>query len=245
MSPAGRGRAAWGRSAPARSTSQRRGPERRKLRFILGFAAYFSALWFLWDTPVVYPLKIFVVLLHEVSHGIVAVATGGRIERIVLDPMQGGACYCGGGNAFLTLSAGYLGSLGWGALLVEAARSRGVRPAWVVGAIGGVVGVLTLAFIRSAFGFGFGILFAGAMILVARKLPAAVNRTLLMALGLTSTLYAILDIKSDILDRPHLESDARMLADLTGIPTAAWGGLWIAVALGAAALLFRRAYRKA
>ena len=81
-----------------------------RLRFILGFALFFTALWFLWDTPLVYPLKIFVVLLHEVSHAVVAVVTGGTIERIILDPREGGACYCPGGNTFLTLSAGYLGS---------------------------------------------------------------------------------------------------------------------------------------
>ncbi|HSM60554.1 MAG TPA: M50 family metallopeptidase, partial [Longimicrobiales bacterium] len=98
----------------------------RKARFLAGFVVYFVALWLLWGTPVVYPLKIFVVLLHEASHAMVAVATGGTIQRIVLDPYQGGACYCPGGNALLTLSAGYLGSLAWGAALTEAARARRV-----------------------------------------------------------------------------------------------------------------------
>ena len=41
-----------------------------KLRFLLGFGFFFVALWFLWDTALVYPLKIFVVLLHEISHAI-------------------------------------------------------------------------------------------------------------------------------------------------------------------------------
>ena len=90
---------------------------KRRLAFLAGFVFYFGALWALWDTAFVYPLKIFVVLLHEISHAAVAVATGGTIERIVLDPNQGGACYCPGGSAFLTLSAGYLGSLGWGAYM--------------------------------------------------------------------------------------------------------------------------------
>ena len=88
---------------------------RGKLEFVLGYTLFFVGLWLAWDTPLVYPLKIFVVLLHEVSHAVMAVATGGSIERIELSPLQGGACYCPGGNAFLTLSAGYLGSLavGW------------------------------------------------------------------------------------------------------------------------------------
>jgi len=218
---------------------------RRRLTFLVGFAVYFGVLWFLWDTPVVYPLKIFVVLLHEVSHAAVAVATGGQIQRIVLDPYQGGACYCPGGNAFLTLSAGYLGSLGWGALMMEAARTRKVPTEWVSGGIGALVLALTVLFVRSPFGIAFGILFGTGLILVARRLTVAWNRTLLTALGLTSALYAILDIKSDILDRPHLESDAHMLAEITGVPTVAWGMIWITVALGVSALLFRRAWRKA
>jgi hypothetical protein len=64
-------------------------------------------------------------------------------------------------------------------------------------------------------------------------------------LGLTSCLYAVLDIKSDVLDRPELASDARMLAELTGIPTTAWGVLWVAVALMVSATLLLRAYRSA
>lgn len=218
---------------------------RRKLRFLAGFTVYFGALWFLWDTPVVYPLKIFVVLLHEVSHALAAVATGGSLSHITLDPGQGGATWTRGGSAFLTLSAGYLGSLGWGALMVEGARARRVRADLVNGLAGGLVVALTLLYVRNGFGLAFGALFGSALVVASRKLSVAANRSLLLTLGLTSSLYAILDIKSDILDRPHLRSDAFMLAELTGIPTVAWGVLWIGIALGVSFLLLRRAYRDA
>lgn len=217
----------------------------RKARFLAGFVVYFVALWLLWGTPVVYPLKIFVVLLHEASHAMVAVATGGTIQRIVLDPYQGGACYCPGGNALLTLSAGYLGSLAWGAALTEAARARRVPSQAVIGLIGGLVVALTALFVRSPFGLVFGLAFGLTLMVASRKVSPSLNRTLLLALGLTSSLYAILDIKSDVLDRPDLESDARMLAELTGIPTEAWGLAWIGIALVVTFLLFRRAWRKA
>jgi hypothetical protein len=218
---------------------------KRKLRFLAGFAVYFGALWFLWDTPLVYPLKIFVVLLHEVSHAVAALATGGSVSHIVLDPNQGGATYTMGGSAFLTLSAGYLGSLGWGALMVEAARAKRIRTDFVNGVVGGTVVVLTLFFIRGGFGLAFGCLFGLALMVLARKASVELNRSVLMTLGMTSSLYAILDIKSDVLDRPNLESDAHMLGNLTGIPTVAWGILWIGIALAVTFLLFRRAYRKA
>ena len=218
---------------------------KKKLRFLLGFALYFGVLWLLWDTPAVYPLKIFVVLLHEVSHAMMSVATGGSIDRITLDPMQGGACYCPGGNPFLTLTAGYLGSLLWGGLMLSAARRSRVKSEWVNGLIGALVIGLTLLYVRNGFGFAFGLLFGLAMIGVSQKVGEAVNRPLLLTLGLTSALYAILDIKSDILDRPEARSDAAMLSDITSIPTAVWGGLWIGAAIAFSAWLFRRAYREA
>jgi len=218
---------------------------KRRLKFLGGFALYFGVLWFLWDTVLIYPLKVFVVLLHEISHGAMAIVTGGRIDRIVLDPYQGGACYCPGGSAFLTLSAGYLGSLAWGALLLTLGQSKRVRPEWVTTVIGVLVVGLTLLFVRSGFGIAFGIAFGAALLLGSRKLSVGFNRGVLLVLGLTSALYAILDIKSDVLDRPHLQSDAAMLSEVTGIPTVAWGVIWIGIALAVCGLLFRRAYRKA
>jgi len=211
----------------------------------MGFAAYFSAIWYLWDTPAVYPLKVFVVLLHEISHAMVAVATGGTIEQIVLDPDQGGACYCPGGNAFLTLSAGYLGSLAWGGLLISAGQMKRIDTRWVTGAVGLLVVGLSLAYISNPFGFWFGLAFGSALLIGAIRLAPATNQGILLTLGLTSCLYAILDIKSDVIDRPELQSDAAMLGDITGIHTLVWGGLWIVVALLASAWLFQWSYRKA
>jgi hypothetical protein len=218
---------------------------RRRLAFLAGFALYFGALWYLWETPFVYPLKIFVVLLHEWSHAVALIATGGTLDRITLDSYQGGATYGRGGIAFVTLSAGYLGSLGWGALMVRGARARRVRPDLVNGLIAGAVLALTLLYVRSVFGLVFGILFGASLMLASRHFDALWNRRVLLTLGLTSCLYAVLDIKSDVLDRPELRSDARMLAELTGVPTMAWGILWITLALLVSFLLFRQAYREA
>lgn len=218
---------------------------RRRTKLIIGIAAFYTALWLLWWTPVVLPLKLFVVLLHELSHALAAIATGGTVERIVLNLNEGGATYTRGGNAFLMLSAGYLGSLLFGLLLIEVAGSlpRLARATLVV--LGALLLITSGLFVRNPFGFVFTAA-AGAVLFIAawRFSARAVGVTLLM-LGFTSALYALLDIRSDILQQPGAPSDAYMLAQLTGVPTLVWGVLWIGVAVLACWLALRRWLRRA
>ncbi len=44
----------------------------------------------LWSTPVAIPLKIFVVFLHELSHVIATVLTGGEVLSLSVSADQGG-----------------------------------------------------------------------------------------------------------------------------------------------------------
>ena len=218
---------------------------RRQMAFLGGFVVYFSVLWTLWDTALVYPLKIFVVLLHELSHAIAIWTTGGVVDRIVLDPRQGGETWGGGGSAFLALSAGYLGSLLWGTALVGAAQWKKLNAGGLTAVVGAMVLALTALYVRSRFGIVFCVLFGLSLLVAGRRLSDLWNRRLILVLGMTSCLYAVLDIKSDVIDRPGALSDAAMLAEVTGIPTLFWGVLWIGIALGVCTLLFRWSWRRA
>ncbi|MEZ4423606.1 MAG: M50 family metallopeptidase [Gemmatimonadota bacterium] len=215
------------------------------VRVLGGFAIWFGLLWTFWETPAFTPVKIFVVLLHELSHALAAVLTGGTVRHITLDAMQGGATVTTGGSAFVILSSGYLGSLLLGGLLLVAGMvlRKGLRPA--LGGVALVVLGATVFLIRSAFGFAYGLTAGLVLLAVARWLPAWVSRAVLIGLGLTSCLYAILDIKSDVFDRPGAPSDAYMLAEMTGVPTLVWGVLWAVLAFAFAAVLLRWAYRRA
>lgn len=184
----------------------------------------------LWNTFIVYPIKIFVVLLHEMSHGLAAVLTGGSIERIEISFDEGGACVTRGGARFFILSAGYLGSLVWGALLLVAgARSR--RDREIVGAIGAVTLFVTLFYVRSGFGFFYGILASAFLLVAAWKLPARFSDGFLKVVGAVSCLYAVWDIGSDVLLRDVAGSDARALSELTSVPAIVWGLVWVGLAL--------------
>ncbi len=191
----------------------------------------FIVISLLWGTVVLYPLKIFVVFMHEVSHGLAAYLTGGRIVEIEVNPQQGGHALTKGGNKFLILTAGYLGSLIWGGvILLMAARTHFDKAISVLIGIG-MVGI-TIGFGSDTFTYLFGVFFGIVLIACGLFLPEVANDWILRVIGITSCLYAILDIKSDILDRPHLRSDAYMLAELTKLPIMFWGILWIVIAIG-------------
>ena len=183
-----------------------------------------------WDSAVLYPLKILVVLFHELSHGLAALVSGGAIDHIEISMEQGGVCYTRGGSSFLILNAGYLGSLICGAvLLIAGARTRHDRT--LVGLLGVILVAVSLLYIRSAFGFAYGVATGVALVAIAYLLPNVVSDFLLTVLGIVSCLYAIWDIGSDVIFRSVPGSDAHQLAELTGIPSVVWGVFWIVLAV--------------
>jgi len=193
----------------------------------------------LWNSFVVYPFRIFVVFLHEISHGLAAVLTGGRIESIGLSFDEGGVCRTRGGFPFLILNAGYLGSLLWGALFLILGERR-TRARSVVALIGVFTLGVTLLYVRTLFGFGYGLAAGLALLAAATRLQPAVSEVLLAAIGATSALYAVWDVASDVLLRHSAESDAAALARLTGLPAVVWGVFWIAFSIVVLAYVIRR-----
>lgn len=187
-------------------------------------------LFLLWTTPLIYPLKLFVVFLHELSHGMMAVATGGRLDHFVVNGNEGGHAISIGGSRFLILSAGYLGSLMWGGLILLIAARTNYDKALSV-SLGLVTVLITLVFTRNTFGIAFGMLFGTGLILAGKYVRESINDWMLRTIGFATCIYAILDIASDVLWRSALKSDARMLAELTGIPTLIWGSFWILLAI--------------
>jgi hypothetical protein len=188
---------------------------------------------FFWDSIALYPVKAFVVLLHELGHGLAAVLTGGQIERIELSANLGGVCWSRGGWRLLVLPAGYLGSMSFGGvILLAAARSRNDR--LLAALLGLAVLALTILFVRTLFGIAFGLAFGAALVASARWLPQAANDLLLRFLGLSSVLYAVIDIKEDLISRTVPGSDAYAMSRELFLPPVFWGVLWMVLAIVAA-----------
>lgn len=197
-----------------------------------------------WSTVFVWPLRLFVVLLHEASHGLAAVATGGRIVSIELSPAEGGLCTTAGGWPFVISSAGYLGSALWGAFfLVLGATGKPRAHRTVTALLGASLVVLTLFWVRSAFGFVYTLAASVLLLGVARWLPEGASSFVLRLLGVTSLLYAPWDIVSDLILRSVPASDAGALSRMTGIPALVWGVLWLAASVVVGLFALRRAIR--
>ncbi len=192
----------------------------------------------LWNTPVVVPLKILIVFFHELSHAIAAWLTGGSVESISLSPQQGGVTVTRGGNVFLTMSAGYLGSLLIGVLVfLVAVRSHADRV--LMGVLGVVLLLVAALFIREWFALAFTVGTGLVMLASARYVPHDVNDLALRVIGLTSMIYVPLDIFSDTIARSGIRSDAYMLAERFGGATVIWGGLWLLISLAVIGVCFR------
>ena len=184
-----------------------------------------------WNTPLLYPVKIFVVVLHEFSHGLMAVLTGGKISHITISPLIGGACYFKGGNHFLTASAGYLGSMFWGALiLIIASRTKYDN---ILGmATGAFLVILSILYIRTLFGFFFVLAFGIILFAISYKLSNHIADIMMKFLGMTSCLYAVIDIKDDLIANTIKGSDSYAIAESIGIPALSVpiGIIWIIIA---------------
>src|SRR5512135_2171103 len=94
------------------------------IKAVLILALLFIAVWLLWDTPIVYPIKIFVVFLHELGHALAALLTGGQVISIQIFPDEGGLTTTRGGWPFVILSSGYVGSLLFGGVLLYLSNRR-------------------------------------------------------------------------------------------------------------------------
>ena len=202
-----------------------------------------------WNTLLVYPIKLFVVMLHEMSHGLMAIAFGGQIIEIQISKQIGGYCLYSitpsFWSSFMTGSAGYLGSLFWGALiLILAVKSE--KDKYITLVIGMILLALSYFVMQSGEFFGTTMTFGlGLFMLIAFKYFGNFFHDLwLKFLGIISCAYVILDIKGDLIDNSNIGSDADAIAVLTGLPSVFIGIVWMCIALITMFIVLRYVYKK-
>lgn len=168
---------------------------------------------FYWHSPVLLPIKLLTVFFHELSHAIATLLTGGKVYGIDLQLNQGGATYITGGWRLVSLTAGYLGSLLWGAGILLISLKKGINRHISV-ALGLLMIIVTVVWIKTLESIAITLLTASAFIFIAYKLKEEYCSIIIKFISLISCFYVIFDIKDDLLDRTVSGSDASQMAKI-------------------------------
>lgn len=170
----------------------------------------------LWRSVVLLPLKLVVVLIHEIWHALAALLTGGRVEEIRLAADESGLTLARGGLYVVIASAGYVGSSLTGAALLWASARPRVAP-FVMGALGVLVIGMTVLYVpplATPFGFAFGLL-VGAFLLFVASWRSEALVVAVMGLAVMCCLYSVYDF-GDYLLGDAARTDAGLLAEYLG-----------------------------
>lgn len=175
---------------------------------------------------------------HEISHGLAALLTGGKIINIQLFPNGSGLCTTQGGWAFFITFMGYTGASLWGALIYSIS---GVNQRLTVVFSSLLIALLSLSivlWVRDVFSFiivGF--------LLVLFILPFKFKK--LHYLSITLKLTGIMVLLNSVFSPTFLFDgrnlgDGATLANSTGIPEFFWVFIWLAIALTTLYLLSKK-----
>ena len=173
---------------------------------------------FFWQSPVLKPLKLFVVFLHETSHAIATILTGGHLSAISIEWDESGATYAANGRGifFIIATAGYIGSILWGYMMLRASLTgRWIRTVSLL------VGLTVIFFgffpdgtpiktsdkyLKYFISGGWGLTLTVSAFLFPRF-----NHLLLFVLGGLTALYSLYDL-NDFVHGDVMRTDAGILA---------------------------------
>lgn len=209
-------------------------------------------LWFVPFAEILsYPFRIFVTFIHEGGHALAALLTGNSVQSLSVAMNGSGETYTTQGGVLSQMfvsSAGYLGAMTYGALLLVLIR-RSVAARIVLAGSSAVVLGLTVIFgvIKPIFagtwgsltGVPFtlvaGLLLSFGLFAVARFATARVASFIVSLLAVQCVLNALLDLKTVFfLSSPFattVPTDALNMANATGIPAVLWATAWIAISI--------------
>ena len=231
---------------------------RPQAKLLLTAAVLSIVLWFIPFAEIVtYPFRIFVTFIHEGGHAIAALLTGNSVESLSIATNASGETYTTQGGALSQMfvsSAGYLGSMAFGAFLLVLVRKAIAARVVLLGSAA-LVFALTLIYglikpamsgvVSSALPFTIlaGTLLSLGLIAVARYASARVATFFVSFLAVQCVLNALIDLKTVFFlstpFAPTVSTDAVNMANATGIPALFWSVAWIGIAVGILAVTMR------
>jgi len=212
-------------------------------------------LWFIpYGEYIVYPIRLFVTFIHESSHALMAVLTGGSVQSLTISADTSGLTYSAPSGWFgglLTSSAGYIGTTVFGVVMLYLIR-KNFSPNKILTALGIFVGVMLVVFTVVSPVFNFlslqvayssvlftiltgGILAAG-LIALGMYANRRVANLALAFLAIQCLFNAITDQMTLLLiNSPFTGSDvandAANMAVATHLPALLWVMVWIGISI--------------
>ena len=228
---------------------------RPQVKALLAAAALSIVLWYL---PYVhflsYPFQLFVTFIHEGGHALAAVLTGNSVQSLSVSYDTSGVTetLLPQGSFFsrmLISSAGYLGAIAFGALLLMLVRFRvkaqvvllgsAVVIAGLTAIFGFFVPLTNLSF--SPFTVVAGAVITTGLLAAAKYAPARARNFLVSFLAVQCVLNALFNLRDlfSLSLGSDVRTDAGNMAALTGIPSIFWAIFWIAISFLILSLVMR------
>ncbi|MBZ0187399.1 MAG: M50 family metallopeptidase, partial [Candidatus Obscuribacterales bacterium] len=193
------------------------------------------------------PLNQFATMIHEMSHAIACVLTGGHVSgmTIVPDGMgHGGLTRCDGGIRFIHIQAGYLGTALAGCLLVYFGQFKHLSKKILI-AMGLAMflatiffmapGLFSPLFFQAFLSLLWGLALSGVTVYAGYKLKDSFANMTLLFLAIHIALDSLRSIGTVIMATifaTHIWSDATTMQDLYGMPAILWSFLWLTISVG-------------
>ena len=185
-----------------------------------------------WNTPLILPFRLFVVLVHEIFHAGTALITGGQVLEMRTNLNESGHTLAQGGFFPLISAAGYVGSALLGSLLIYTGTLPQVQRLLLLLIVGVCMGMTMWYTPVGGLDFYLGIF--GGLILAAMAIKS--QRAAVAAatwIGVMLCLYSLYDFYTDLWRHAEL-TDAGILARYWGAPLLAYpiALSWVLLALG-------------
>ena len=191
-------------------------------------------LW-LWDTPVVKPFRVFMVMIHEMCHGAAAIVTGGEVVEVRTHWGESGRTLTRGGIFAVISSAGYVGSAFLGAFVIYAGSWAFLQRVVLAGIGCASLGITLMYTPVMGIDFAVGSI-SGVLLLMVAARSARLTRWISAWLGVMLCLYSLYDFRTDLWMHPE-QTDAGILARHWGLSVLTYPIAFVWVVLSVTAML--------
>ncbi|WP_394176166.1 M50 family metallopeptidase [Thalassotalea litorea] len=175
---------------------------------------------------------------HEISHGLAALLSGGRIIRIQLFANGAGLCTSAGGNSIVIAFSGYAGAVLFGMLMYLGAGAHRQGAKLISWALIALIVLTCVLWVKDLFTILICLVLAAVFGLKLAYSRSTFLAPLLKIIALIVMLNA-LQSPWYLWSTPQ-QSDAYLLAQYTFIPGFVWILIWLAMAVWALLFLGRR-----